>query len=218
MAEIDLLKNYPKAKRNLDERLDGKTPQIREIARRFGRDFFDGERKYGYGGYHYDPKYWQHVIPDFQKRYHLTGKSSILDVGCGKGFMLYDYKRLIPGITVTGLDISTYALENALPGIKPHLVIGNAKKLPFASKSFDLVISINTVHNLPEKECSQALSEIMRVTRKHAFITVDAYETQEEKKRMMAWNLTARTILSIDGWKKFFRKASYGGDYYWFTP
>jgi len=218
MAEIDLLKNYPKPKRNLEERAAKKTREIRRIARCFGKEFFDGDRMYGYGGYHYHPRFWQPVIPDFKKYYKLNAKSSVLDVGCGKGFMLYDFYKLIPGIKIAGLDISSYAVNNAIEEIKPFLVIGDAVKLPYADKSFDLVISINTVHNLQHTLCKKAIKEIQRVTKKHAFITVDAYRSKEEKKMMFDWNLTAKTILSVDEWIKLFKEVGYRGDYYWFFP
>ena len=104
--EIDLLRNYPKAKRDLSERLADKTEAVRAIARRFDEEFFDGDRKHGYGGFNYNPKYWEPVIPDFEAHYgSLVGKS-VLDVGCAKGFMLYDMTRLIPNLKVAGLDIS----------------------------------------------------------------------------------------------------------------
>lgn len=218
MTEIDLLKNYPKPKRNLEERATKKTREIRRIARRFGKEFFDGDRVYGYGGYNYHPRFWQPVIPDFKKYYQLHSKSSILDVGCGKGFMLYDFYKLIPGIKIAGLDISSYAINNAIEEIKPFLVIGDAAKLPYADKSFDLVISINTVHNLPHTQCKAAIKEIQRVTKKNAFITVDAYRNKEEKKRMFDWNLTAKTILSADEWIKLYKEVGYKGDCYWFMP
>ncbi len=218
MPEIDLLENYPKTNRNVDERLGQKTEAVRAIARQFGKEFFDGERIYGYGGYQYNARFWQPVIPAFQQRYGLKEGSSILDVGCAKGFMLYDFLQLIPGIAVEGVDISSYAIENALPDVKKFLRAGNANNLPFPDKSFDLVIAINTIHNLPLAECKQAVREIQRVTRKHAFITVDAYRTSEEKKRMDAWNLTARTYMSVDEWVGLFNEARYHGDYYWFIP
>jgi SAM-dependent methyltransferase len=216
--EIDLLRMYPRASRNLDERLDSKTEEIREIARRFDRDFFDGDRKHGYGGFSYNPKYWEPVIPDLVKHFGPLDGKSILDVGCAKGFMLYDIKRLIPSAEVTGLDISKYAIENSMPEVRSNLVVGNANSLPFASNAFDLVISINTVHNLELKECKEAIQEISRVSKGAAFLTVDAFSTEEERERMMAWNLTAKTILSVDDWKTLFQEIGYEGDFFWFIP
>lgn len=216
--EIDLLENYPRTKRNIQERGATKTEEDREIARQFGKEFFDGDRKHGYGGYKYQSRFWQPVVPTIQAFYGLSAKSSLLDVGCGKGFMLHDFRELIPGITVRGVDISSYAIENAMESVKPFLSVANATSLPFDDKSFDCVISINTIHNLEIDLLAIALQEIERVSRKKSFITVDAYRTPEEKEAMEAWNLTAKTILHVDAWKLFFKKVGYTGDYFWFMP
>ncbi len=216
--EINLMVNYPKAARDLSKRQEEKTEEDRCIARQFGKEFFDGDRRHGYGGYHYHPRFWQTVIKTFQDFYNLNSESKILDVGCGKGFMLYDFIQLIPGITVAGIDISKYAIENAKEEIKPFLQVANAKDLPFEDNSFDLVISITTVHNLNREECKQSLQEIERVSSKFKFITVDAYRNDEEKKLMDIWNLTALTYMHVDEWKKFFKEVGYTGDYYWFIP
>ncbi|NEV79331.1 class I SAM-dependent methyltransferase [Rhodopseudomonas sp. BR0C11] len=216
--EIDLLVNYPRTKRNVDERGQTKSEEDRAIARRFGKEFFDGDRRHGYGGFNYMSRFWQPVIPTFQQHFGLSASSSVLDVGCAKGFMLHDMAELIPGITVKGVDVSDYAIEHAIDDMKPHVSVASATKLPFADKSFDVVISINTVHNLVRDDCAAALREIERVARKGAFITVDAYRDDEEKRRMMAWNLTAQTIMHVDEWKAFFAEIGYTGDYYWFIP
>jgi len=142
--EVDLLVNYPKTKRNLDERLASKTEEDRAIARQFGKDFFDGDRKHGYGGFGYLPRFWQPVIPTFKEYFDLNQDSSVLDVGCAKGFMIHDLSELIPGITVKGIDISQYAIDNVIEDMKPHVQVANAMDLPFPDNSFDVVISINT--------------------------------------------------------------------------
>lgn len=216
--EIDLLINYPKPKRNIRERGDTKTEEDRAIARKFEKEFFDGDRKYGYGGYRYNPMFWQPVIPTFQKHFGLTSSSSVLDVGCGKGFMMHDLAELIHGITVKGIDISEYAIENAIDDMKSHVQVADAKELLFKDNSFDVVISINSVHNLEREECAVALKEIERVSRKNSFITVDAYRDDKEKELMLAWNLTAKTIMHVNEWKAFFKEIGYTGDYYWFVP
>lgn len=216
--EIDLLINYPRTKRNVEERGATKTEEDRAIARRFGKEFFDGDRRHGYGGFNYDPRFWTPVVPTFRQHFDLTPASSILDIGCAKGFMLYDLAKNIPGITVRGIDVSEYAIQNAIEEMKPHLMVADARKLPFADKSFDVVISINTVHNLDRDDCAKALKEIERVSRRHSFITVDAYRTEEEKRRMFDWNLTAKTIMSVDEWVNFFKEIGYTGDFYWFIP
>ena len=216
--EIDLLVNYPKTKRNLEERIASKTDSDRSLARQFGRDFFDGNRNHGYGGFNYSSRFWQPVIPTFQQHWNLDKNSFVLDVGCAKGFMMHDLAELIPEITVKGIDISEYAIEHAMDNIKSHVQVACATKLPFPDKSFDITISINTVHNLEREECAKALQEVERVSRKGSFITVDAYRTQEEKKRMDAWNLTAKTIMSVEEWVQFFKEVGYTGDYFWFIP
>jgi len=216
--EIDLLINYPKAKRNVEERGASKSEEDRALARQFGKDFFDGDRKNGYGGFNYLPKFWQPVIPTFQDYWNLDSNSSLLDVGCAKGFMLYDLSLAIPNIKIAGIDISEYAISNAIEEVKPFLSVANAMSLPFDDNSFDVVISINTVHNLDREECAKALQEIERVSKGKSFITVDAYRNEEEKNRMFAWNLTAKTIMSVEEWKEFFDEIGYTGDYYWFIP
>ena len=216
--EIDILINYPKAKRDLSARLESKSEESRKIGRKFGFDYFDGDRNHGYGGFSYNPKFWQPVIPTIVENYKIGKSSNVLDVGCAKGFFLYDLKLAFPGINITGVDISGYAVENSIPEIKPYLQVGNATKLPFEDDCFDFVISINTIHNLNLQDCAIALKEIERVTKGNSFITVDAYRNDEEKTRMDAWNLTALTIMSVDEWKLFFLEVGYTGDYYWFIP
>ncbi|MCH9703637.1 MAG: class I SAM-dependent methyltransferase [Chlamydiae bacterium] len=218
MMEIDLLENYPKAKRNVKERGATKTEEDRAIARQFGKEFFDGERKTGYGGFSYNSRFWQPVVPTFQKHYGLTSESSILDVGCAKGFMLHDFCEKIPGIKVRGVDVSSYAIENAMNEVKSDVSVADARELPFEDNSFDVVISINTIHNLEQEDLIQALREIERISKKGSFITVDAYRNEDEKELMYAWNLTAKTILSVVEWKELFARAGYTGDYYWFIP
>jgi SAM-dependent methyltransferase len=216
--EIDILINYPKAKRDLNARLESKSEESRKVGRKFGFDYFDGDRNHGYGGFSYNPKFWQPVIPTIVENYKISNSSNVLDVGCAKGFFLYDLKLAFPGINITGVDISDYAVENSIPEIKPYLQVGNATKLPFEDDCFDFVISINTIHNLNLQDCAIALQEIERVTKDNSFITVDAYRNDEEKARMQAWNLTALTMMSVDEWKEFFLEVGYTGDYYWFIP
>ena len=216
--EIDLLVNYPKAKRDLNVRLQSKTEADRTIARKFEKDFFDGDRRHGYGGFSYNPRFWEPVIPTFKEHWNITQENSILDVGCAKGFMLHDFSEIISGIKIAGVDISEYAIENSLESVRSNLKVADAKNLPYLDNSFDYVISINTIHNLERDDCKKALQEIERVAKKGSFITVDAYRNDEEKERMYAWNLTAKTIMSVNEWIDFFQEAGYTGDYFWFIP
>lgn len=214
--EINLMDRYPKSKRPIEERASVITEEHRRIARQFGREFFDGDRLYGYGGFHYHPRFWTETVKRFRDYYHLPEDASILDVGSGRGFMLCDFKQLMPKAKIAGIDISGYAIETTKEEMKPYVKVGNAKKLEFSDKSFDLVISINTVHNLPLEECKQAIREIERVSRRHSFIVVDAWRNEEERKRLMAWVLTGLTYMHVEDWKRLFAEVGYTGDYYWF--
>ena len=216
--EIDLLVNYPRTPRDVKQRGVTKTEEDRAIARTFGREFFDGERRHGYGGFTYSPRFWQPVIQTFRSHFGLTSTSSLLDVGCAKGFMLHDLAKIIPGMTVKGIDVSTYAIDNAIGDMHEHVQVGDARSLPFPDDAFDVVISVNTLHNLEREECACALREVDRVARRGAFVTVDAYRNDAEREAMEAWNLTAQTVLHVDEWKAFFREAGYTGDYFWFVP
>lgn len=216
--EIDLLKNYPKPKRDVAARSQSKSEADRALARKFGKEFFDGDRSHGYGGFSYNPRFWEPVIPTFQDHWNLQATDSILDVGCAKGFMLYDFQRLIPGITVEGIDISSYAINNCMDEVKPFLSVASADELPFEDNDFDYGISITTIHNFELEGVTKALQELERVSKKGSFITVDAYRNEEEKERMNAWNLTAKTILHVDEWKELFDDVGYTGDYFWFMP
>ncbi|HMF12168.1 MAG TPA: class I SAM-dependent methyltransferase, partial [Gemmataceae bacterium] len=145
MAELNLLDQYPRSKRPIDERASRVTDADRAIARQFGRDYFDGDRIHGYGGYHYHPRFWQATVRRFRDHYGLKPGDCVLDVGCAKGFMLHDFKELIPGLTIAGIDISEYAIAHAKEEVKPFLRVGNAKELPYDDRSFDLVVAINTI-------------------------------------------------------------------------
>ena len=132
--------------------------------------------------------------------------------------MLFDFMKLNPNFVLEGVDISDYAITNAVPEVKKFLKVGDAKSLPYEDNSFDLVISINTTHNLEINQCKKALSEMERVSRKDKYLIVDAYSNEIEKDRIFAWNLTAKTILSTNEWISLFEEAGYTGHYYWFEP
>ncbi len=213
--EINLLNVYPKTKRDYDKRAAEKTPEDVKIAKQFGKEFFDGDRKRGYGGYKYDGR-WIDVVKRFQEHYQLAANAAILDVGCAKGFMLHDFKQVMSECTIAGVDVSEYAIANAMEDVKPFLKIASGEKLPYPDKSFDLVISINSIHNLPPDRIVLALKEIERVSRKHSYITIDAWHDDVEKENLYKWVLTAETMMHVDDWKKLFAEVNYTGDFYWF--
>ena len=215
LAEINLLNTHPATKRNYDKRAAEKTPEIIRLAKQFGKDFFDGDRKCGYGGFVYDGR-WVAFVERVCKHYNCPDNATILDVGCGKGFMLQDFKEAMPDCTVAGIDVSEYAIENSMPLVKPFLKVASAINLPYPDNSFDLVIAVNSIHNLPLEECKTALKEIERVSRGNSFISVDAWRNEQEHENLLKWILTAETYMHVDDWKKLFQKVGYTGDYWWF--
>lgn len=217
MVLVNHLFMLPKTKRNVEQRYKLKTPETIELAKQYGKEYFDGPRTICYGGYKYDGR-WVQVAKRFIDFYELKPGDKILDIGCAKGFLLHDFKKLMPTLEVRGLDVSDYAIENSMEDVKPYLEIGNASKLSYPDNSFDLVISINTIHDLPKKECRNAVREIQRVSRKHSYIVVDSYKDKQDKERILKWNVTLETILSANDWERLYKEEGYTGDYYWFTP
>ncbi|MBI5741877.1 MAG: class I SAM-dependent methyltransferase [Nitrospirae bacterium] len=213
--EINFLDTHPGIKRDYDKRAGEKTPDIIGIAKQFGKDFFDGDRKCGYGGYKYDGR-WKAVAKRMKDYYRLPANAAILDIGCAKGFMLNDFLELMPDCSVAGIDISEYAIGNAMPSVKPFLKTGSAEKLPYPDKSFDLVVSINSIHNLPVERLKASLLDIERVCRGNSYITIDAWRNEQERENLYKWVLTAETMMHVDDWKKLFKEVGYTGDYYWF--
>lgn len=186
--------------------------QAASIAKKFAVDYWDGDRKVGYGGYQYDGR-WRVVAEKMAELYGIKSGDKLLDVGCGKGFLLYDLTQIIPGLEITGIDISSYAIENAKPEIKSKLKVANANQLPFPDKSFDHVISITTLHNLYCYDLELALREIERVGKKNKFICVESYRNEIEKMNLLYWQLTCEAFCTPSEWKWWFQKTGFTGDY-----
>jgi 2-polyprenyl-3-methyl-5-hydroxy-6-metoxy-1,4-benzoquinol methylase len=210
--KIDLLQ-FPKIKRKLGTR----TEAHREIARRFDREFFDGKRDTGYGGYKQDGR-WDAVALRMTLHYGLKPGARVLDIGCAKGYLVQALRQR--GIEAYGIDVSAYAISEAPEQIKPLLLCADARELvSWVPSAFDLIISINTLHNLPQGEFERVLRHLSHYTvSQRQYITLDSYTNDEEHDAMMAWNLTAQTILSEDEWLALFGRVGYKGDYDWFIP
>ncbi|CCJ07536.1 class I SAM-dependent methyltransferase [Methylocystis sp. SC2] len=214
MAEVDLLRALPKSRRNITQRGEAKSPEIIALSREYGELYFDGPREFGYGGYRYDGR-WRPVAQDIIAHFGLAAGARILDVGCAKGFLVKDLMLAEPGLEAFGLDISRYALMHCEPEVVGRLHLGSADALPFPDKSFDCVVSINTIHNFDRAGALRALREIERVSRQSAFVQVDSYRTPEQKSLFESWVLTAKFHDYPQGWIEVFAEAGYTGDYYW---
>ena len=213
MAEIDFISPiHKKTKRDYLARVtEFPKAEAAKLARQFGRDYWDGDRKVGYGGMRYDGR-WRAVADLLVKHYNLQPGSKVLDVGCGKAFLLYDLTQAMPGIEVCGLDISEYGITNAKEEVRPFLQVGHANQLPFADKTFDLVISLNTLHNLQCFDLDRALREMERVGRQK-YLVVESYRNEEEKANLLYWQLTCESFYRPEAWEWWFKQTGYTGDH-----
>ena len=212
-GELDLLHRYPRARRNIGRRKAGQAAN-RDVARQYGREYFDGTREQGYGGYRYDGR-WVPIARDIVDHFGLKPGDRVLDVGCAKGFLVADLRQAQPGLEAWGLDISHYALTHAHARVERALVRGTADALPFADDSFAAVLAINVVHNLPRARCLAAIREIERLAPGRAYIQVDAYRSEAERDVFLDWVLTAETHGTPEFWRALFAEAGYTGAYYW---
>ena len=191
---------YPKAK-------------AAELAKKWGYDYWDGDRRVCYGGYNYIPGRWAPVANAMAEHYGLKAGDRVLDVGCGKGFQLVELQRAVPGLLVSGIDISVYALNNAHQNVRNSLMLGTAAKLPYPDNYFDYVFSINTLHNLQLPILFSAVQEIQRVSRKNSYICVESYRTEQEKANLLYWQVTCEAFFRPEEWQWIFEYCAYKGDY-----
>ena len=214
MAYIDFIQPVHQATKRdyLARVLAGNKAGFATIAKRFDIDYWDGSRNTGYGGYKYDGR-WQAVARRLVEHYGLKAGQRVLDVGCGKGFLLHDLALAIPGLTIAGLDVSSYAIENAMSEVSEFLKVGDAVSLPYPDGDFDLVISVNTLHNLRLPELEIALREIERVGKNNKYIVMDGYRTEQEKVNLLYWQLTCECFFTPEEWEWVFTKCGYHGDY-----
>lgn len=216
MAYIDLMSPLHKATaRDYLARVnDPVYPKAKaaELAKQWGFDYWDGDRRINYGGYKYIPGRWAPVAKMMIDYYDLKPGDRVLDVGCGKGFQMFELTQVLPGLQVRGLDLSTYAIENAHPEIQPLIDHGSASKLPYADKAFDLVFSINTLHNLSNRDLNSALREMERVGRRK-YLCVESYRNETEKANLLYWQVTCEQFNTPDDWAWWFEATGYTGDH-----
>ena len=203
---------HKKSKRDYISRMTNQKIECSEVARKYDKDYWDGDRKYGYGGYRYDGR-WEAVAKKLIDQYDLKENAKIFDVGCGKGFLLYELKKLLPNSEVRGFDISQYAAKNAKEEIKDKISVQQAQdKMPFGDEEFDLVISLTTLHNLCIYDLKFALQEIERIG-KNKYITVEGYRNERELFNLECWALTCESFYRPEEWIWLFKEFGYSGDY-----
>jgi ubiquinone/menaquinone biosynthesis C-methylase UbiE len=182
-------------------------------AKEYEADYWDGDRRFGYGGYKYLAGWWKPVAEALIENYGLTNESSVLDVGCGKGYLLYELKLLLPNIRIAGFDISNHGLENAKDEIKEFLFKHKAQEpYPYEDNEFDLVISLGCIHNLRLFELEIALKEIERVG-KNGYIMMESYRNEQEQFNLQCWALTCESFFDHKEWPWLYTHFGYSGDY-----
>lgn len=217
MAYIDLLSAIHKStQRDYLARVnDPEFPKSKSatLAKQWAFDYWDGDRRVNYGGYKYMPGRWAPVAQAMIDYYKIKPGDRILDIGCGKGFQLYELTKLMPGVEIYGIDISAYAIQNAKEEIRSRLQIGNAIQLPFPDKYFDFVFSLNALHNLHNYDLDRALREMERVGKKNKYLCVESYRTEEEKANLLYWQVTCEAFCTPEEWDWWFRQTGYTGDH-----
>jgi protein-L-isoaspartate(D-aspartate) O-methyltransferase len=194
---------------------DPEFPKARaaELAKQWGFDYWDGDRKICYGGYRYLEGRWEKVARLIAAHYGIKRGDKILDIGCGKGFLLYDFTKVVPGVEVYGIDISSYAIANSKEEISDRLQVGNATSLPYPDRHFDFVYSITTLHNLHCYDLDKALREMQRVTRKNSYLCVESYRNEVEKANLLYWQVTCEAFNTPEEWDWWFKHTGYTGDH-----
>jgi SAM-dependent methyltransferase len=188
-------------------------PKAAELAKKWDFDYWDGDRRICYGGYRYLEGRWEKVARLMAAQYGIKSGDKILDIGCGKGFLLYDFTKVVPGVEVFGIDISSYAIANSKAEISDRLQVGNATSLPFPDRHFDFVYSITTLHNLHCYDLDKALREMQRVSRKNSYLCVESYRNEVEKANLLYWQVTCEAFNTPEEWDWWFKQTGYAGDH-----
>ena len=217
MAHIDFISSVHKStKRDYLARVnDPEYPKAKaaELAKKWGYDYWDGDRRINYGGYRYIEGRGERVARAMAEHYGIKPGDRILDVGCGKGFLLYDFTKVVPGVEIHGIDVSEYAIDNAKEEVKGRLLAGNANSLPYPDKHFDLVYSLNTLHNLHNYDLDRALREVERVGKRNKYICVESYRNEAEKANLLYWQVTCEAFCTPQEWEWWFGQTGYTGDH-----
>ena len=187
------------------------------IAWERGQEYYDGDRLNGYGGFKYDGR-WKKILPKFIKKYKLKAGSKVLDVGCKKGFLLHDLKKLVPGIKIYGIEDHIYPLKNSMKSVKKNLKFAEYFKLPYKKNFFDTVFAFHCIYRLNFGDTIKAIKEINRVTKKNSYITLGAFNDLKGKNLYDQWGILSTSHLHVKDWKKVLSYVKYKGDYSFTTP
>ncbi len=199
--------------RSYIERMNDNKIECMIEAKKYGKEYWDGDRRFGYGGYKYLKGRWKPVAEILINKYNLNNSSSVLDIGCGKAFLLYEMKLILPDLKVTGIDSSEYAVNNCKDEIKSNVFLHKAEdKYPFSNDQFDLVFSINTLHNLKIFDLKIALMEMERVG-KNGYLCLESFRNEKELFNLECWALTCQSFYSPDEWIWIYKNFGYNGDY-----
>ncbi len=208
-----LRSNHISTKRNYLERMNDNKIVCMIEAKKYGKNYWDGKRRFGYGGYRYIPNRLTKIAKKIIKKFNLTNKSKILDVGCGKGYLLYEIKKILPYAKITGIDSSSYAIKNAKKEIKKNIFLRKAEqKYLFKREYFDLAISFGCFHNLEINDLKKALNEIQRVS-KNTYVMVESYRNENELFNLQCWALTCESFFSKKEWEWLFKEFGYYRNY-----
>jgi len=213
-----MLKNFVSTlhnstKRDYLQRMNDKKILCMRVAKKYGKDYWDGKRRFGYGGYKYLPGRWKKIAKKIITTYKLKPGSKILDVGCGKGYLLKEMLLIEPNLKITGIDSSSYAIKHSIKCKNLNIFRCKAeKKFPFKNNYFDLVISLATLHNLEIKNLEKSIKEIERVGKKK-YIMLESYRNNKELFNLQCWALTCNSFFSKKEWVWIYKKFGYKGDY-----
>jgi len=213
MRELNLLEGYPKPQNIRFVSSNLRTIHHRLIASKRDFHFFDGDRNYGYGGYVYDGR-WRIIAENIIKTYSLKSNEKILQINSEKGFLLKDLKDHNQGLNVVGTETSNYAIKNTLSEVKEDIIFSQPNKLPFDDNYFDFVLALGVVYTASLDDVIKIIKEIVRVSRKHSFITLASYSNMEDYFLFRDWTLLGTSILKKKEWIEVLKYCSYTGDYF----
>jgi len=212
LRQFNALQGYPEPEQPRFVGPGLRTIRHRIIATYRGKEFYDGDRNSGYGGYSYDGR-WLPIARNMCREYGLGDRSAVLQIACEKGFLLHDFRQLHPNMKVCGADGSDYAISHAMASVKAFLQKAPFTSLPFQDKEFDFVIAIGVVYSLNLTDAIQSLKEIQRVGKGRSFVTLASYTTEEEFRLFRYWTLLGTTILRPEEWVEVLHHVGYTGDY-----